>query len=285
MLGFNASDKEIIYDNQKWFKFFDEKMFIPFVKSESPIDLHISLWNCAQPTEWTSEDGKEYAAIIREIAEISPQIKKDYSLWSNNITLIPEAVGIANKLNEMDIEYIVDDIARPCCGGGCGSFVYNLVPIPHGLFTMCHRGLFDAYVDYANNFKNKENMNNLSKEFFQAKNSFDWIYTKDQMKRMEKTMSDMYCYPNQIRYTDLTISIREYAMAGIIDEKYKDISEIEKTLGNFLFNSYCLQDAYIFTGSWTTNSMMEIPLFYNGIMEVVANEIERIRVEKGWSLK
>lgn len=269
----------------KWFQFFDEKMTTPYLKSKSKIDFHPSLWNCAQPTEWTSEDGKNYTNITKQIFELSEQIKQDFPTWSNHTSLIPEAQGIANRLMEVDIDYIVNEFSNPVCGGGCGSFVHNLVPIPHNLFTMCHRGLFDAYVDYSNNFKNKENMNNLSKEFFQAQNSQDWIYTKTSMKKMEKTMSDLYCHANQIRYTDLIVSIREYAMAGIINKKYENIEEISKTLGYFLFNSYCLQDAYIFTGSWTTASMMEVPLLYNGTMDIVLKEIERIRTEKGWKIK
>ena len=97
-------------------------------------------------------------------------------------------------------------------------------------------------------------------------------------------MTPLYNCSSKIRYTDLVVSIREYAIAGIIDEKYKNVKEIEKTLGYFLLNSYCLQDSYIFNGSWTTIVTLEVPLFYNGTMEVVAEELDRIVREKGWKL-
>ena len=268
----------------KWFQFFDEKMIRPFLSSNTAMTFTASLWNCAQPTEWSSEDGKRYAKISKSIARLTPQIKKLYPGWASRPTLVPEAQLIADILLTKDIDQIAEEFRTPCRGGGCGAFVHNIVPIPHNSFTMCHRGLFDAYVEYSNNFKSKENMNNLSKEFFQAQNSEDWIYTKDDLKKMQKTMQGLDCNSNQIRYTDLVTSIKEYAAAGIIDEKYKSISAIESTLGYFLLNSYCLQDSYIFTGSWTTMSTLEVPLFYNGTMEVVEEEIERIRLEKGWRI-
>lgn len=277
---FLESDEGII----KWFTFFEEKMIKPYCESNSDFTFAASLWNCAQPSEWTSKDGKRYANIIKSIARLSKDIKKQCPYWNNTPSLIPEVGRVGEFLGKEDINSIVHNMQKPVCGGGCGAFVYNLTPIPHGLYTMCHRGLFDAYVDYSNNFKSKENMHNLSKEFFQADNSEDWIYTKEKLKQMEKTMQDMYCYSNQIRYTDLVIGIREYAKAGIIDSKYEDINTIDLTLGYFLFNSYCLQDSYIFTGSWTTNQLLEVPLLYNGVMDVVIEEIDRIRSEKGWKI-
>ena len=269
----------------KWFQFFEEEMMQPYYKKQNEVLFHPSLWNCAQPTEWTSEHGKIYGSISKKIAELTDVIKENYPVWRSYSSLVPEAHLITSSLSSQDIDQIIVDFRAPKCGGGCGSFVHTIVPIPHGLFTMCHRGLFDAYVEYSNNFKNKDNMNNLSKAFFQAQNSDDWIYTKDDLKKMEYTMKDFDCHNNQIRYTDLVIGIREYALAGIIDEKYTDIKEIEKTLGYFLLNSYCLQDAYIFSSSWVTVSMLEIPLLYNGVMEVVNDELERVRLEKGWRIK
>lgn len=268
----------------KWFNFFEEEMIKPFNNSHSHIDFAPCLWNCAQPTEWSSADGKEYAKIAKLIMDLSPIIKGKSPYWSSMASLVPEAQLVASMILDMDIDQAVQHFKAPTCGGGCGSFIHNIVPIPHGLFTMCHRGLFDAYVEYSNNFKSKDNMNNLSKEFFQAKNSGDWIYTKEELHKMQDTMSSLDCHKNQIRYTDLVVSIREYAMAGLIDKRYQDIKTIEKTLGYFLLNSYCLQDAYIFTGSWTTASMLEVPLLYNGVMEVVEQEIERVRTEKGWKI-
>lgn len=271
----------------KWFDFFDKKMNRPHFISKAKWTYTSSLWNCAQPTEWTSDDGKEYAKITRLIQELTPKIFEECPGWTGYETLVPEAQLAVFGLGDFGVfstEELGKSFARPCCGGGCGAFVGNIVPIPHGYYTMCHRGLFDEYTDYSNNLQSLDNLNNLSKMFFQADNSRDWILTKEQLKTLNHSMTPLYTCPSMIRYTDLIISIREYAIAGIIDEKYKDVAEIEKTLGYFLLNSYCVQDSYIFNGSWTTIVSLEVPLFYNGVMDVVVQELDRVVKERGWRL-
>jgi hypothetical protein len=44
-------------------------------------------------------------------------------------------------------------------------------------------------------------------------------------------------------------------------------------------NSICLQDNYIMNGSWTTRNCLEIPLFYNGAMDIVVSELDRVARE------
>ena len=41
----------------KWFKFFNDEMFIPYKESKVPWDLHLNIFNCATPVEWTKNDG------------------------------------------------------------------------------------------------------------------------------------------------------------------------------------------------------------------------------------
>ena len=48
----------------------------------------------------------------------------------------------------------------------------------------------------------------------------------------------------------------------------------------FLENSYCLQDAYIMNGSWVARSLLEVPLWYNGAMDVVVEELKEIKKSK-----
>lgn len=271
----------------KWFNFFEKEMNEVYHNSNAKFHYSSSLWNCAQPTEWTQEDGIRYAKIIKRIQELSPEIRKN-KYWSNAESFIPEAQLALCKLsieeNLCSMDQLCNCFAGPCTGGGCGAFTHNIVPIPKGYYTMCHRGIFDEYTDYLNNMQNKDNLNNLSEKYFKAQNVQDWILTKDQLKTLHDSMMQMYTHPNQIRYTDLVIAIREYALAGLIDKKYEDSDEIEKTLGYYLLNSYCIQDAYITNGSWTTISNLEIPLFYNGVMEIVVEEIDNVLKRRGWKL-
>ena len=271
----------------KWFEFFHQAMSEPHIQSNALWVFGPALWNCAQPTEWTAEDGKEYAKISRLIQKLTPEIFEKYPSWQCYDTLVPEAQLASNALGINGVysaEALGHQFSVPTCGGGCGAFTGNIVPIPKGYYTMCHRGIFDEYTEYSNNLQSRDNMNNLSKMFFQAANAKDWILTKEQLQTLNHAMTPLYTCASKIRYTDLVVSIREYAIAGIIDEKYKNVKEIEKTLGYFLLNSYCLQDSYIFNGSWTTIVTLEVPLFYNGTMEVVAEELDRVVREKGWKL-
>ena len=93
---------------------------------------------------------------------------------------------------------------------------------------------------------------------------------------MHKTINKLYEYGNQSFVTDAVQQIKAYADSGIIDSKYQDVSNIYPTLGHFLANAQCIQDCYIFGGSWTTRTPLEIPLMYNGAMDVILSEIERV---------
>lgn len=275
----------------QWYDFFDKELYKPYHDSGAKFDLTINVFNCAAPTEWTKEDGKQYAQILRNIQSVTPKVFEHCPGWRNTYTLVPMAstalfglmtncdgcVGrnkFIRNLTEAGANY-----RNPRCGGGCGSFTGNIVPIPKGNFTMCHRGVFDEYVEYANNIHTKEGLNGLSDKYFGAKNYQDWIYTPEQLKHMNNSMTPLNTVPSQFLYTDLILMIREYAKVGLVDAQYEDVTNIEKTLGGWLETSYCLQDGYIMSGSWTTRSFLEIPLYYNGAMQVITEEIERVYTE------
>lgn len=267
----------------KWFKFFDEELFQPHQKSKCKWSYGNALFNCAAPTEWTKDDGINYAKISRNIQHIQEEVKNKYSSWKVFDSLVPEANHAINMLK--GCRYNISEYVKTCrsgrCGGGCGSFIYTIVPITNGKFTMCHRGLFDAYADYFENMSSKDYMNGLSSLYFKAQNVVDWIYTPEEFRTMNNSMKKLDMGNHNIFYTDLVNDIREYAFAGIIDEKYTELSILEETLGYFLNNSICLQDGYIFTGTWTGRAPNEIPLLYNGTMDVVQEELIRAKKEKG----
>lgn len=251
---------------EKWFKFFNDEMYIPYAKANAPFDFCLSLFNCATPTEWTAEDGRDFASICKNLSQID---FFKYEGWRHLFSAIPMADRIIQNVAD------ASSYNRPYCGGACGAFVGSIVPIPNGKYTVCHRGLFDNYVEYCNNIDSREDMNGLSKSYFAAKNRDKWLLSKEKLAAMNKTMSAINNCPHQILYTDYIIFIREYARCGLIDEKYMDVKEIEATLPHYLGNSYCMQDGFIQTGSWTTISSYEIPLMYNGAMEISMEEVKK----------
>jgi hypothetical protein len=176
---------------KKWFYFFEENLFQVYKSKKSKINYNNSLWNCAQPTEWTDEDGKKYAEVIRSVQEVQSEIKTNCAGWKGFASLIPEAGYLIRTLDDMTFCSLQDIEAKmDCskCGGGCGVFSHQVIPIPGNRFTMCHRGLFDAYVDYANNLETQENMNNLAKNFFKNINVSNWVYNKEEFLHLHEMM-------------------------------------------------------------------------------------------------
>jgi MoaA/NifB/PqqE/SkfB family radical SAM enzyme len=276
----------------KWYTFFDTELYQVQKENNAKWNYHNSVFNCASPSEWTKEDGYTYAKINQNILDSQKYIQETCESWRSDVTLIPLAITGLTSLSsrssckrcgtvqvDRSLEEAGKSYRNPKCGGGCGSFTGNIVPIPKGMFTMCHRGLFDEYVEYANNVQKQGSINGLSDKYFGAHNTKDWLYTPEEMRQAHNMMVPFETSPNQILYTDLILFVREYAKAGLIDPKYTSIAEIEKTLPAFMENSICLQDNYIMNGSWTTRNCLEIPLFYNGAMDIVVSELDRVARE------
>lgn len=257
-------------DNQekcnKWFEFFNNEMYIPWEQAGKPFSFSLSLFNCATPTEWTQEDGKEFAKICEYLSQIDLKSLKG---WKNYFSAIP----MANRIIETKLNN--EDFSKPQCGGSCGSYTHNIVPIPGGKYTVCHRGIFDNYVDYCNNTNSKEYMNGLSKSYYAAKDRTKWILNLEDFKNMNHTLSKIMTCQHQIIYTDYLLFLKKYAQAGIIESKYIDLKESEKTLPYYLGTSYCMQDGFIQNGSWTTIATYELPLMYNGAMEIAIQAVDK----------
>lgn len=274
--------KEKVY---KWFEFLDQELGRPWIEAGEPFIFFQSMFNCAQPAEWTQEDGYEFAKLMENIYNLTPKIKKNLPSWSNVETFIPMANLTLQYIEQRDepiktLDQLRARYRKPDCGGTCGVFTGQIVPIHGNKFTMCHRGLYDAYVDYYNDLLSRtESLNGLTDKFYNQPN-LDWTYTKEEYHEMEEMLTPCVFCANNRDYTDLIIQIREQAFAGIIDPKYKNVEEIENTLGYFMGNSYCVQDAFLVNGSYTTRSMLEVPLLYNGAMDVALKEIERIMEER-----
>lgn len=270
----------------KWFKYLNDELYLPFVKKSPKFTFSLAVFNCACPTDWTKQDGIEFAKITKNIMNITPKIKETLAGWQDEYNYFFICGSTANAIRERNIhskQDLIENLKHPCGPGHCGVFTGCIVPIPHDTFTMCHRGLFDNYVDYCNNLEQKDELNGLSIKYFKHHNVKDWLYNKEELHKMQSMMNQLFC-PNTIAYTDYITIIREYAIAGLIDKKYTDIKNIEPTLTYFLNNSYCVQDAYIMNGSWVTRSLLDIPLLYNGVMDLVMEQTDKLLEERGIKL-
>lgn len=164
----------------------------------------------------------------------------------------------------------------PTCGGHCGATRYGITLIPHEKFTICHRGIFDSYVDYCNNLHNRSNFHDLSAEFYNIDNSDKWIFNKEQWFKMYNLLGNLCTKKHHIWTTDLVNTVQNSAFAGIIDEKYQDRNNIIPTIPVLLTKSCCIQDSLILTGSWVTAAWLEVPLLYNGALDIVLDELNKL---------
>lgn len=278
--------EEQIYN---WYKFFSEEMYQPYIENNCKWDFSLGMYTLAMPTDWSSEDGVEYAKILSKIVKLTPKIKHDFPCWKSFYSLVPEVNDALRNhpafRNIHDREFFsYDDYVnlfdKPSCGGHCGAIRYGVTLIPHNKFTVCHRGIFDSYLDYCNTIHNLDDFHGLSKEFFLNDKSKEWVYDKEEMIKMYNLLGNL-CHKNhQIWYTDLLINVQEAAKAQIIDPKYQDRSLIQLTAPVLLTRATCIQDNLLLSGSWMTPPFLEIPLLYNGAMDIILNELDRLFKEK-----
>lgn len=266
----------------KWAEFYDRQLARYHWDSKTKVQYSNSLWNNAEPSEYTQEDGFIYANVSKSFASIDPKVRENLPSWSNFPSMVPEAALSLQHLEQHNFskKELYDFFKCNKCGGGCGVYTYNMVPLHNNLYTMCHRGLFDSYVDYSSHLKTQKNLNDLATLWSESDAKY-WIFDKENYQVINNMMKKLYCHPHKVFYVDCLQQIKAYADAGLVDEKYQDINNIIPTLGYFLCNAMCIQDGYMFSGSWVTHSPSEIPLFYNGTMDVAIQEIDRVVKERG----
>lgn len=264
----------------EWFNFFDKNMCKVHSLSNAPWTFNISLFNNAMPSDWTPEDGLVYAKILQNIENVEQRVKDTCPGFRGFISLIPNVCDGLRRLDctndKLGFKNYISYCPCPCANGTCGAMHYSITLIPNNKFAVCHRGIFDSYIDYCENFHSQEDFHNLSKGFYTAKNTEDWIFDKEQIKTMYNMTGQVCKNKHSIWYTDLLLIIREYAYSGIIDSKYQNVDNVVETLCCLLNNATCIQDNYIANGSWTTPHFLEVPLLYNGAMDIIMRNIKRI---------
>lgn len=128
----------------------------------------------------------------------------------------------------------------------CTSFLNNLTPIKDNKYCLCHRGYFD-------------DINNRI------------IYTKKELLNLQNI------FKSQRNKTLLKENfIKEIQLAAFnkqIDQKYLNRKNIIPTL-NILITKNCPYNNYIYNGNFWYPLNNEIPLYYNGAMDIILKENE-----------
>ena len=128
----------------------------------------------------------------------------------------------------------------------CGVIPHNLTPIGQNNFIPCHKGWFDDLDHQV--ILSKEELKELQLNILFAREDYE-----------QKLENDLI---------DLIINNTE------IDNKYKDKDIILPTLILFKNKQYCPYNNHQVTGKWNKFSSNLIPLYYNGAIDLIMQQIE-----------
>jgi hypothetical protein len=241
----------------EYYQFF-EKEFVDKIAGlgYSNIRIFPPVPNTASPAPYTKEDGKIFAELCRLCGEVERENEtKNYFKYYRMITPYKVACGPADTKERT---YKYKDFT---CG--TGKTVVGL--LPNNYVSACHNG----FVDLVSSYKELSTANN-------GKTTIDFtMFLNSQPIRMtipfekyhlyEEQMGCYGCEGTSARLSYITALINIAALAGQIDEQYKDP---KKALDAALFmqchTAYCVRNNYNSAGSLTLYPLGELYLLLNG---------------------
>lgn len=248
-----------------YYQFLDEyqKIVDKFLGDCNNFKMHTGVPNTATPSPHTSKDGELFYNFCRLINEITEENKTKHYFYSYQ-NIMPFTRGALNDSNSL---------CHGCLTCGTGSIILGL--LPNRLISGCHNGFVELLTEY----KQHQNVDSdqIDKIFFTYNNANqnNIIFTEDQYKIYERQVN-AFCPESNFQISELSTVIRQVALAGQIDEKYKDIEEAIKG-AHFIqsVTASCLRDNLQVTGSKYLFQLGYIRLFLNGAKEEIQKNAEK----------
>lgn len=125
----------------------------------------------------------------------------------------------------------------------CTSILNNLTPVGNDQYCLCHRGYFD-------------DINNRK------------IYTKEELLNLQNIFKS---HNKNLIKENFIKEIQLAAFNKQIDQKYLNRENIIPTL-NILITKNCPYNNYIYNGNFLYPLTNEIPLYYNGAIDIILKE-------------
>ena len=148
------------------------------------------------------------------------------------------------QLNKIIPEVLLLDKKSLC--RDCGVIPHNLTPIGQGLFIPCHKGWFD-------------DLNHQT------------ILTQEQLKELQlNILFARENYEQQLENNLISLIINN----DNVNKKYKNKDIILPTLILFKNKQYCPYNNHQVTGKWNKIPSNLIPLYYNGAIDLIMQQIE-----------
>lgn len=247
-------------DVYNYYNFFEQNFYNAYLKNNVGIDsFFLGVPNYAEPFDYSKEDGIRFAKICELFESVSKQ--NSFKGFSNR-SLLPYVSRYPISLNNLNREYTYS------CGGGCGKIIYDCCMIPKNKFSVCHRSLFDSYVEYHNSATGDK----IPENEFYDNCTFDLV----QFIKLRNAINTIYSSPSKMIPIDTDQMIKLYALAGQIDKKYI-YRENRIPVINFMAQvGMCLDANMKLNGSLFTQGFWWIKLFLNGAFDIFIREIRRL---------
>lgn len=265
-LSRDTFSKFLDYDFCKeYYAFFSDNFYKPYynnVNTRHNINnLYCGIPNYAEPFNYTQQDGLTLTEIFKNFAKVG---REEKLLGFENRSLVPYVGRFGFKK-----EWLYEPIGY-MNGGACGKLINDITMVPHDRYCVCHRSLFDSYVDYMNT--KKDNTEMKYDDFMASSRA---TLSKEEFFKVRKALIQQYLYPNKQIKIDTDLMIKLTARAGQIQEKYLESKERLPVLNFMSTLSMCLDSNYRSQGSLYVQPFWWIRLLLNGAFDIMIEEIER----------
>ena len=260
--------------NIYYYKYIEDNFFDKFEQYKNNyITLMLPKPNLAVPAEYTQEDGKILAQIVKLQREIEEENKVNKIFkYYKNITFFDRNRNFYYE-KEADYSY---------CGGFCGTGIHSIGLLPNGQGCGCHRTFADYSLDYTSKFNQgiRNDSTIITSQDF-ANTNYLIFHNKEEFDNHQRRMQTYYSSDCDICQSTALLSVqanelRTLAYCGLVEEKYKDIeiaTGAVKTLTRNL--PLCLVDNLINCHLPMSLSNYQFKLFCNGALEPIFNNFDK----------
>ncbi|WP_369297186.1 radical SAM protein [uncultured Neglectibacter sp.] len=249
---------------RSYFAFFDESFRLPFTEADPAIEsVFLGIPNYAEPYGYTQADGRKFAEVCRVFQKVSHD--HDFPAFRGR-SLVPYVDRYSMGGQQANFREFY-------CGGGCGKLVYSATLTPHGRYSVCHRTLFDSYVEYHNSARTEK---------LSAKQDYvddGCNFGLEDFRRHRKSMNLIYFNPSKLIYSDAKTMIKLAANSGVIASKYGNEEQAAEVMDFMCRPGMCLASNMELCHSLFVQPYWWIRLFLNGAMDTMLEELKEYEHE------
>lgn len=247
-----------------YYKYFEEIHDL-FKKNNDSLNMLFqrpTLPNIAVPGEYTSQDGKDFAAFVRRCKNVEKRNQEEKLFhYYDKLIWFEEHVYFTRKMMESG------EIEQCFCGACKGQACID----SNGKLHLCHRGFLDSNDNYIEESCKKQDISvfqQTNKEYTLSKKltSFDFdkcINDEEYVKHLNDVRKS-----DGLRIASALSIIYEMALCGQVSEIFLESKKMRMVGALFMLRAEnCLQDAAMVTGSYYLKNPSLIKLYLNGVID------------------